>query len=107
MRCPVEARTQTGPMLPAVDTAFGPIAYARADRPDIGCLAHPRAPRAPHGPQSLPGPGDAWRAPAERSTVRVSPGAPGWPGSRSGAACGSRAAGHAAADAAGIRRHRV
>src|SRR5437867_12040447 len=69
MRYPVESRTQTGPTLPAVDTAFGLIAYARADRADTGCLAHPRAPRAPHGPQSLPGPGDAWRAPAERGTA--------------------------------------
>src|SRR5437867_11935481 len=41
MRYPVEARTQTGPTLPAVDTAFGLIAYARADRADTGCLAHP------------------------------------------------------------------
>src|SRR3989442_11815484 len=49
MRCPDQARAQTGPTLPAVDTMFGPAAYARADRPDTGRLAHPRAPRMPSG----------------------------------------------------------
>src|SRR5262245_51912839 len=104
MRCPAEAWTQTGPTPLAVDTAFGPLAYARADRPDTRCLAHPRA---PHGPQALPGPGDAWRAPGGYGIAPASPAAAGWPGSRSAAASGSRAAGHAASAAAGILRPRA
>src|SRR5262252_7656932 len=104
MRCPAEAWTQTDPTPLAVDTAVGPIAYARADRPDTGYLAHPRA---PHGPQALPGPGDAWRAPGGCGIAPASPAASGWPGSRSAAASGSRAAGHAASVAAGILRPRA
>src|SRR6266850_2985825 len=41
MRCQVQAREQTGPTPPAVDTAFEPAAYVRAGRPDTLPLAPP------------------------------------------------------------------
>src|SRR4029450_8375812 len=87
-------------MLLAVDTASVPAAYAHADRRDMVPLAHPMAPRAPRGPQSLPEPGAAWCAPAACGTAQVSPGAPGSPKSRSAVSCGSRVEARAASDVA-------
>src|SRR5919109_1994841 len=96
MRCPGQAWAPRGPTPPAVDTAFGPTASARADRPDTGRLAHSMAPQAPRGPWALLGSGDVWRAPAAHGTVPVSSVVPGWPGSQSGAACGTHAGRRAA-----------
>src|SRR5262249_21884629 len=55
MRCPGQGQAQTGPTRLAGDTTSAPAAYVRADRPDTGRLAHPRAPRMPSGPRPLLG----------------------------------------------------
>ena len=104
MRRPVQAWVPRGPTPRAVDTTCGPAACARAGRPDTRLRAPPLRPQGSGGLRPLPAPGGGWRVPRERGPARVAPGAPGWPKSRSAAACGRRAGARAASAAAGMPR---